>query len=83
VNLLLSEFFEEALDEFAIVPLEEPITEYSFDLILEEDLRTLDSLQLSTALSVDSGGMVFVSADRKLNKVANECGLKTRNPMDG
>jgi predicted nucleic acid-binding protein len=39
VNLLLSEFFEEALDGFAIVPLEEPITEYSFDLILEEDLQ--------------------------------------------
>jgi predicted nucleic acid-binding protein len=82
MNLLLSEFFEEALDEFGIVPLEEPVTEYSFDLILEEDLRTLDSLQLSTALSIDNDGMVFVSADRNLNEVANRRGLRTLDPTE-
>lgn len=60
--------------------MEEPVTEYSFDLILEEDLRTLDSLQISTALSIDDEGMVFVSADRKLNEVANRRGLRAFDP---
>lgn len=82
MNSLLSEFFEEALEAFVIVPLSEPITEYSFDLVLEDDLRTLDSLQLSTVLSMENEDIVFVSADTKLNEVAGERGLETVNPTE-
>ena len=44
MNALLASFFREALDEFVIIPMDESIQQFSFDLILEEDLRTLDSL---------------------------------------
>jgi predicted nucleic acid-binding protein len=46
---LLSTFFQEALDDFVMIPVEESFLEFSFDLVVEDDLRTLDSLQLSAA----------------------------------
>ena len=81
MNQLLSIFFEEAIEDFVIVPVDESFMEYSFDLTLTEDLRTLDSLQLSAALTVNQEDLNFVSADRKLNTVAEEQGLETRNPQ--
>ena len=81
MNHLLSIFFEEAIEDFVIVPIDESFMEYSFDLTLTEDLRTLDSLQLSAALTVNQENLTFVSADRKLNTVAEEQGLETRNPQ--
>jgi predicted nucleic acid-binding protein len=82
MDQLLSTFFEEAIDEFVIVPIEESFMKYSFDLILTEDLRTLDSLQLSAALTVNQENLKFISADKKLNAVAEEQGLKTHNPQN-
>jgi hypothetical protein len=52
MNRLLSTFFEEAIEDFVIVPIEESFMKYSFSLILAEDLRTLNSLQLSAAITV-------------------------------
>jgi predicted nucleic acid-binding protein len=82
VNSLLAAFFEEALDDFVILPLEESIQQFSFDLILEDDLRTLDSLQLSAALSLvaEDTDVVFVSADKELVTVAERRGLQVLNP---
>jgi len=82
VNSLLAAFFEEALDDFVILPLEESIQQFSFDLILEDDLRTLDSLQLSAALSLvaEDTDVVFVSADEELITVAERRGLQAVNP---
>ncbi|MFD1647134.1 type II toxin-antitoxin system VapC family toxin [Haloarchaeobius litoreus] len=79
---LLAAFFREALDDFVIVPMEESIQQFSFDLILEDDLRTLDSLQLAAALALDGeeADVVFVSADSDLVAVANDRGLQTVNP---
>jgi len=81
MDQLLSTFFEEAIEDFVIVPIEESFMEYSFNLILTEDLRTLDSLQLSAALTVNQENLKFISADKKLNTVAEEQGLKTHNPQ--
>lgn len=50
---LTSTFFNEALESYVIVPMEESLLTFSFDLVLEDDLRTLDSLQLSAGLSLD------------------------------
>jgi predicted nucleic acid-binding protein len=82
VNSLLAVFFEEALDDFVILPLEESIQQFSFDLILEDDLRTLDSLQLSAALSLvaEDTDVVFVSADEELITIAERRGLQAVNP---
>jgi predicted nucleic acid-binding protein len=82
VDGLLAAFFEEALNEFIIIPMEESIQQFSFDLILENDLRTLDSLQLSAALSLtmEDTTVSFVTADADLATVAQHKGLKTINP---
>lgn len=84
VDALLAAFFEEALDDFVIVPMEESIQQFAFDLILDDDLRTLDSLQLSAALSLESEDtdVTFVSADADLVTVAAARGLSTENPDD-
>lgn len=82
VDGLLAAFFEEALNEFIIIPMEESIQQFSFDLILENDLRTLDSLQLSAALSLamEDTAVSFVTADADLATVAQHKGLKAINP---
>jgi predicted nucleic acid-binding protein len=84
MNSLLSEFFDEALDNFVILPMEESLLQFSFDLIVDADLRTLDSLQLAAALSLDSDDQdpVFVCADSELISTANDNGLETINPQN-
>jgi predicted nucleic acid-binding protein len=84
MNALLGAFFEEALDDFLILPLDESLVRFSFDLVIEDDLRTLDSLQLSAALSVHSEetNVTFVCADGELASTAEERGLETINPVE-
>jgi predicted nucleic acid-binding protein len=79
---LLASFFEEALSDFLILPTEESLLVNSFELVLEDDLRTLDSLQLSAALSVSENveDFAFVSADKELVSVAESKGLEAINP---
>ena len=81
---LLSSFFQEALEEFLILPLEESILQFSFELILEDDLRTLDSLQLSAAISIEPEieDLTFVCADSDLVSIAQNRGLSTVNPVE-
>lgn len=83
VDGLLSAFFDEALADFHILPMEEALFEYSFDLVLDDDLRTLDSLQLSAALSLydDVEALSFVCADAELVSVAGSAGLDTIDPI--
>ena len=82
MNGLLSRFFEEALADFVVVPMEESILAFSFDLVLEDDLRTLDSLQLAAALSLDtdSHAVRFITADGRLQAVAERRDLRALNP---
>lgn len=76
---MLAAFFTEALDGFIILPMDEAIHQFSLGLILEDDLRTLDSLQLSGALSLQTTetDVVFVCADSDLVSVAQTRGLET------
>ncbi|WP_152042731.1 type II toxin-antitoxin system VapC family toxin [Salinigranum salinum] len=82
MNQLISVFFREALADFVIVPMEESLLGFSFDLVLQNDLRTLDSLQLSAALSLSERieQFGFVSADEELVEVAAQRGLETILP---
>ena len=84
VDRLLSAFFDEALADFAILPMDESLTAFSFDLVLEDDLRTLDSLQLSAALAIATADstLTFVCADSDLVSVADSRGLATVNPVE-
>jgi predicted nucleic acid-binding protein len=79
---VLVAFFREATGMFTLVPIEDAGFEMSFELVLEENLRTLDALQLGTALEfagpdIDS---TFVCADGDLVTVAAGRGLPTINP---
>lgn len=79
---LVGEFFRESTDDFVIVPLEESLVWFSFDLILEDDLRTLDSLQLSAGLAVSGeiDDVTFVTADERLATIASGRGLNVETP---
>lgn len=62
--------------------MDESAFQFSFSLVLEHNLRTLDSLQLSAALTVDTEDkpVTFVSADTELVATADANGLTTVNP---
>lgn len=77
---LIGVFFREALAEFVLVPIEESVMTFSFDLVLKDDLRTLDSVQLSAGVALhEDAGAVFVTADRNLASIARG-GLDTVVP---
>lgn len=80
---LIGGFFREALNEFVIVPVEESLLRFTFDLVLEDDLRTLDSLQLSAALSLSRtlDDVAFVTADEDLADIGEKRGLDTIVPQ--
>jgi len=82
-NLLVS-FFEEATERFTVIPVDERIVETAFALVLDDDLRTLDSLQLAAAVSLPTPNpdITFVCADKELVDVAAQHGLATNNPRD-
>jgi len=82
-NLLVS-FFEEATERFTVIPVDERIFESAFALVLDDDLRTLDSLQLAAAVSLPTPNpdITFVCADKELVDVAAQHGLATNNPRD-
>jgi len=83
MNQLLGKFFDEALTDFVMLPMDEALMQHSIDLVLENDLRTLDSLQLSTALSLpEENDVVFISADKELVSTAEQRGITTINPLD-
>lgn len=79
---LVGTFFKEALEDFIIIPIEESFLAFSFDLVLDDDLRTLDSLQLSACLSIDDDldEVLFVTADSNLAEVATVRGVDTVVP---
>ena len=83
VNRLLSAFFEESMARFVVVPLAESVLGGAFALVLEDDLRTLDSIQLATALALDSDDdpLRFVTADAELAAAAEANGLAVSNPV--
>lgn len=80
----MARFFAESLESFAVVPQEDAVFEFSFELILEYNLRTLDSHQLSTGLSVAKGldELTFVTADSTLATVAETRDLDILNPIE-
>lgn len=81
---LFDSFFEEAMERLTVIPVDEGTFETAFDLVLGDDLRTLDSLQLAAALSLptDNPDITFVCADTTLVDVAEQHGLSTNNPCE-
>lgn len=79
---LLAAFFTEATRAFTIVPVDDDAFVEAFELVLEDDLRTLDALQLGSALYLVDPALepTFVCADENLVTVASKRGLPTIDP---
>ncbi|MDZ7700898.1 MAG: type II toxin-antitoxin system VapC family toxin [Halobacteriales archaeon] len=79
---LLVAFFREATGSFTLIPVLDEGFQMAVELVLQDDLRTLDALQLGTALALTDLGsdLRFVGADENLLEVAADRGLPTINP---
>ena len=75
---VLIAFFEEATEQYTLIPIEAPVFELAFDLVLEDDRRTLDALQLGAAL--DAAGTGFSSrTNRAPDSVVDQRGPTGRS----
>ena len=82
---LFADFLTHTDKEYLVLFLETDVLAYVPDLLFKHPLRTLDAIQLASALAVGrlfSESLIFVSADRNLLKVAAAEGLSIDNPLD-
>lgn len=80
LNLVLSRFFTDVMEILTIVGVTDSHVISSSDLILEYNLKALDSLQLATAVRLKELDAIFISADEKLCEAARKEGLNVVNP---
>jgi predicted nucleic acid-binding protein len=76
----LEKFDNDALTRLNIIDVKHELIEQAKSLVLQHDLRTLDALQLATALSLKDQPPVFVAADDRLLEAAQPNGLSILNP---
>ncbi len=76
-KLLIGKFFEELLSRATLVSIDDLLIEKSVTLIIDEGLRTLDSLQLAAFLKIKEiqNDITFVSADEQLTEIAKKLKL--------
>lgn len=84
MNDLIGAFYREALEEFSVLSMDEGLHRFSFELVVDDGLRTLDGLQLSTGLAVAGviDDVTFVAADEELVSTATKHGLVVENPLE-
>jgi len=80
MELLVSKFFADILAEFVVLELTDEHIKESIRLVTERNLRTLDALQLGTALEIKGVGCIFVSADKSLCETARDEEMQVMNP---
>ena len=77
--------FEEQLETFIIEPMGHAVLVEAEKLMkkfgLKHGLRSLDALQLGAFRLLADTDWIFLCADRKLCDIAEECGIKVKNPM--
>jgi uncharacterized protein len=79
--------FRKELSRFKVIPVNSQVINGAEKLLLElgndPGLRTLDSIQLSTfiSLNLNLAGGLFVASDLTLVKAAEAKGIKTYNPV--
>jgi len=69
------------LEYFTIPSFSEEIEYYSVMFIEKYQLKSLDSIQLSSAHSFKSDIDIFLTADNKLAKAASNEGFSVKNPL--
>ena len=79
--------FKNALDmdftDFVITPFGTKVEELAAEIIDRHQLKTLDAIQLSSALMHKDILDAFVASDKKLKQAAEAEGLKVLDPLDG
>lgn len=79
----LTEAFEEDFRKYTFVQIDNIIIEQAKSLIIKygkQGLRSLDSIQLSTAVFIENQADLFISYDRLLNLFFKEEKLPTEKP---
>lgn len=82
-NLLWRDFTAHFISEYVVMPIDDSVIQRAEMLIARHSLRTLDAIQLSSALQTKillANPLTFVSADNNLLKAASAEGLTTDNP---
>ena len=77
-------FHEDILHRFQLVPLTPGLIERAIGFLIEHGqthpLRTLDALQMASALVVESPVLIFVTADKRLVATASQVFPRVLNP---
>ena len=80
---LEADFLYHGEAEYFVVPLTDAVFDLARQLVQRHPLRTLDAIQLASALQVAqtlSEPLTFVTADRRLLVIAASEGFATENP---
>jgi predicted nucleic acid-binding protein len=86
LSLLLKSYAVHSRGEYLLVPHSESLTEMAVALLSRHPLRTLDAIQLASALKVRNAlppgapSFVFVSTDDRLVTIARQEHLEVDNP---
>ncbi len=64
------------MEDYVIVPLTSDTLSLATTLVLKHGLKTLDSLQLASALKIKDDLSLFVTFDERLKKAAEKENLK-------
>lgn len=78
-------FLRHVEDQYRVIALTSPILEQARQLIISHPLRTLDAIQLASALAaaqIMQVTPVFVAADHRLLAAATAAGFTVENPLD-
>jgi predicted nucleic acid-binding protein len=82
-NLLWTDFTAHVISEYIVVTVDDRVIQRAETLVAHHSLRTLDAIQLSSALEAQlllSNLFIFVSADNNLLAAAKAEGFVTDNP---
>jgi len=80
MNDALAQFANETLSDLIVAGFHSGFIQRARDLVLQHGLRTLDALQLTSALQFRALSPVFVCADAGLRQAASNAGLAVLDP---
>lgn len=81
-NEIRAEFYED-LKYFVVTPFVEAVENLAEKMINQYQLKTLDAIQLSSAIMHQDSLDAFIASDKKLKQAAEAEGLKVLDPLDG
>lgn len=86
-TLIIQRFHFEANNQYQVVELDQALAEVAGDLVSQYPLRAYDAVQLASVLRIQtafaqtpSTQLLFLTADDRLNTIAETVGLLTDNP---